>query len=740
MRFLRYFRASGYLLVASGFFALLVTDDYGIVAGLIFALLLWAGWQVDSGAWGIHLGPLWWNLVTVVFLAINVIDAVFFRRQQSVALVNFLIFLQATKILRPKQNRDYVAMYIISFVQLLASTIMTYSILFAVSCILFAISVTWALVTLYLKIEIETHVLADMLAIGTGAAQEPEERFRKEQKAFSLPVVNSLLDRRFFIGTFAVTLLTCCLALLIFVILPRAREGIFFMYGADLSQQVSGFSEEVDLNTFGNIRMNYKPVMRVTLPEDVNPDSLAKTLYWKGLAFDYYDGERWRAEPKGWKRIPVQSRFNKFYWFIWQKDTKGLIAQTIELASVNFEVVFGADMMRAVEGTFLSLHYDTVTGNANVVYDPYTLTYTVYSDLSQPAESDLRTASRAYPEEIAAYYLQVPDVAERVHDLARQLGEHQATPYDAALAVQNYLQQNYAYSLNVRRSGDVPLLEDFLFVNKAGHCEFYATGMAILLRLQGIPARVVNGFARGRWNEFGHFFTVRQSDAHSWVEVYIPSSGWVQFDPTPAAAFGETYQEFVEKKSLVASLYRYSEYLRVRWNRYIVDYNREDQAQAIFKAFMATRSARRDLRNWLRQQRERVERVKVQFSWHNMTKALGWTLAALLMCYGGLRLLKRRHIRIPWFRRRGRKRTTTYAVRFYHQMRRMLARKGVSLAASATPGEFAGYVTREYTGYAQDVQAVTDVYYAIRYGHIDVNHEQLHHIRTALRNIKKYRA
>lgn len=723
-------------MLASGFFALLVTEMYGFLAGVLFTLLLFAGWQVDAGKWSLHIAPFWWNAATFGALALSVGDAVFFRRLPAVTLVNFLIFLQATKILNPKRQRDYVTIYIISFVQLLASTVMTYSVLFAVSCILFAISATWALVTLYLKTEIETYVLSTALSPGRNG-ETPEERLQREHEAFNLPVVNTLLNTRFFTGTFGITLLTFGLALGIFVIMPRVREGFFFRYGADWSQQVSGFSEEVDLNTFGTIRMNYRPVMRVTLPEEIDPNTLPKPLYWKGLSFDYYGGDRWRADPKQWKRIRVQPRDTKLYWFTWQPDTMGLLRQEIELGTANYEVVFGADTMKAVEGKFLSLQYDPVTGNANVVFDPYTLTYTVYSDFSQPSEAMLREESQEYPEDIARYYLQVPEMAERVRVLARQIGDHEATVYDKALAVQTYLIQNYAYSLDVPRSGTVPLLEDFLFLNKAGHCEYYATSMAILLRILGIPARVVNGFARGRWNEYGHFFTVRQSDAHSWVEVYFPSYGWITFDPTPGAAFGETYQEFVEQENLIASLYRYSEYLRVRWNRYVVDYDREDQAQAIVSTFIAARQARRNLRSWLSQQRQRLERIKARFSGQNilrMTAIIGGTACAGYML---LWLLRRWRIRIPWPSWRIRKRARQkQIVRFYHRMRRILARKGVSLASSATPGEFARYVAQEYAVYAQDVHELTDLYYAVRYGHLELRQEHLWQITNTLQHIK----
>jgi transglutaminase-like putative cysteine protease len=349
----------------------------------------------------------------------------------------------------------------------------------------------------------------------------------------------------------------------------------------------------------------------------------------------------------------------------------------------------------------------------------------------------LQAELSGYPDEITQYYLQVPHMADRVYALAHQIGTQQATVYDTVLAVQTYLMQNYAYSLSVSRSTDVPLLEDFLFVNRAGHCEFYATGMAILLRILGIPARVVNGFARGRWNEYGHFFTVRQSDAHSWVEVYFPSYGWVEFDPTPEAAFGETYQEFVEKESLLASLYRYSEYLRVRWNRYVVDYDREDQAEALFRAYISTRSARRNFRSWLSQQKSRLERLTRLFSWRNILRVAGVLLGGLLAGYLIFRILSRWHIRIPWPAWRFRKRAgRKQIVRFYHRMRRILAHKGISLTSSATPGEFSRYVAQEYATYAQGVDDLTRLYYAVRYGHAELTPEQFGQITQTLRAIK----
>ncbi len=743
MRFLFYFRLSSYFLIASGFLALIVTDDYGILSAIIFALIIVIGWKVDSGKLtfpphhppalsGGARGGWWWNLATIAFLCLCIADALFLRQIKSIALVNFLIFLQTTKIFTPKQHRDYVMIYVISFFELLISSIMTVSILFAVSCIFFAISTTWALITLYLKREIETHIIqkADRSEVETKNAPQ------MEQASFNIPPVNTLLNVKFFTATFGLTLLTFILALIVFTIMPRMQEGVFFRYGTDFSQRVSGFSGEVALDTFGKIRLDHRPVMRVVLPEVPDQGQLPEKFYWKGLSYNYYDGKRWKSDVRSWKHLPVQSRYQKLYWFNWQPSTDNLLTQRFELFSPRFEVVFGSDRLYAVEGKFLSLQHDKVTDNTHVIFDPYSLNYTAYSEITIPAEEELRSDRSNYPDRIKDIYLQLPDLSERVKELAYQIGDGYDTAYDTSLAIQNFLMQNYEYSLDVQRTADLLPLEDFLFINKAGHCEYYATSMAILLRILGIPTRVVNGFAQGRWNEFGNFFTVRRSDAHAWVEVFFPSYGWIAFDPTPAVAFGDTYQQFAERKSFVASLYRYSEYLRVRWNRYIVDYSREDQAQAIFRAFMATRSARRNLRDSISRLKQHLKNTVIHISWREIGFLAGIISAGLLFIYVVSRMFTRFHIRLPGFRKR-KKTPRKKIIGFYHTMLQILAKKGISKQASSTPGEFAQYVAQQHVDYGNDVCHITDVYYALRYGHTNLTREELFYIERLLKKMRK---
>src|SRR5690606_22123117 len=125
------------------------------------------------------------------------------------------------------------------------------------------------------------------------------------------------------------------------------------------------------------------------------------------------------------------------------------------------------------------------------------------------------------------------DLSPRVRDLAGELTRGKESPLDIAKSLEKQLRTRYKYDLGSPSGGAKDPLDHFLFESKRGHCEFYSTAMAIMLRVRGVPARNVTGFVGGSWNSFGQFYAVRQGDAHSWVEAYLPERGWIRFDPTP---------------------------------------------------------------------------------------------------------------------------------------------------------------------------------------------------------------
>jgi len=146
----------------------------------------------------------------------------------------------------------------------------------------------------------------------------------------------------------------------------------------------------------------------------------------------------------------------------------------------------------------------------------------------------LRRASTEYPQWITNRYLQVPEeVTPETVSLAASLTSGAANVYDKATAVQNYLRENIAYNDQIDAPPpDVEPIDYTLFVSKEAYCTYYASAMAIMLRSQGIPARIVNGYVQGDYDEQSRSYRVRASNAHTWVEVYFPAYGWVQFEPT----------------------------------------------------------------------------------------------------------------------------------------------------------------------------------------------------------------
>jgi hypothetical protein len=131
-------------------------------------------------------------------------------------------------------------------------------------------------------------------------------------------------------------------------------------------------------------------------------------------------------------------------------------------------------------------------------------------------------------------YLQLPEgLPGRVGDLAAQITAGASTPYERAVAVQDWLQANTLYDLTVAREPEgVDAVDHFLFETQRGFCEHIASAMVVLLRSAGVPARIATGYGPGERNPLTGYFEVRHSDAHAWVEVALPGLGWMTFDPT----------------------------------------------------------------------------------------------------------------------------------------------------------------------------------------------------------------
>jgi hypothetical protein len=308
---------------------------------------------------------------------------------------------------------------------------------------------------------------------------------------------------------------------------------------------------------------------------------------------------------------------------------------------------------------------------------------------------DLRPYTAAYYR-----YLQLPDnLDRRIGPLATAmiLNADASNRYDAAKAIESQLQHDYGYSLEMKAGGPDPLA-DFLFNVRVGHCEYFATAMVVLLRTHGIAARVVNGFLPGEYNEAAGAYTVRQSDAHSWVEVYFPETrSWVTFDPTPSAGRVEPV-----RTGLVAQLQKYGEALELLWFQYVVGYDKQEQ-----------RSLATSLHNQVFDYGRTVSSLLATIRSYLTRDLLTFVLAAIALALVALSLLFGKRI-WRWVNARGAdseaEGRTYSSVQFYERLMSLLEQRGMLRDRHLTPLEFAQTLN------SNEALLITRAYNRVRFG------------------------
>jgi transglutaminase-like putative cysteine protease len=246
--------------------------------------------------------------------------------------------------------------------------------------------------------------------------------------------------------------------------------------------------------------------------------------YWRGAIFDRYTGT-------GWEQIDVEVSAPSAAAV---PPGRYALQQQFEIIALLDNRLFAAGQpAQASQGVTLSAALNDATAILPRGREPH---YEITSWAPRVTDAELAAASNDYPPEILARYLQVPDsLPQRVKDLAARLVRGATSSYDKALRVQEYLRATYPYQLDVPApppSRDI--VDYFLFDAPGGFCSYYATTMAVLLRSQGVPARVVAGFATGEYDGLQRRYRVPAKAAHAWVEVYFPGYGWIEFEPTPA--------------------------------------------------------------------------------------------------------------------------------------------------------------------------------------------------------------
>ena len=374
------------------------------------------------------------------------------------------------------------------------------------------------------------------------------------------------------------------IAVPIFLSLPRLAFGLF-RWDA-LSAGTSGFNETTKLGDVSSIRLSETVVMRVLTDEP--PDRLPPDLRWRGIALDRFDGRVWSSS----RRPSAVSyvRPGQLHLVANKRPRERLLRQEFFLEPTASPSLFMAPRPYAVSWEVGPIVYNSdVVRTVRVHLEKFR--YTAISDIRKPTAEELNDSPPVEPDKFyLKSTLELGPFSFRIADLVARLTAGCPTPYAKALALERYLKNNYPYSLEMATcpTGKLPI-EFFLFEMRRGHCEYFASAMAIMLRYAGIPSKLVNGYQAGEINPLNGSFVVRQSDAHSWVEAWFQGVGWVGFDPTPASAIRHRGGALGFLDSLL-------EYIHFLWLSQVVNFDITDQVQV----FTSVRDTVRETVAWLR--------------------------------------------------------------------------------------------------------------------------------------------
>ncbi|MBL8149349.1 MAG: DUF3488 domain-containing protein [Blastocatellia bacterium] len=730
----RYFKLVSYLLMATGFTTLVFTGRVDFISIILYVIALALSWNSDKPGSKLQIKPKTANILALSFVPFIYFDLRFISGSYIGPLIHYSLFISIFNLFKVKADRDWVFLYLIALFEVLLAATLTIDVAFIVMLSIFLVTALATLEAFEIRrSSVEVYIPNDERFLNRLGRVVPIRRI-----GYMVAI------------TFAMVLLIGAIATPIFLLIPRFNSGLMATSFSATMVSVTGFSDVVDIGDVANVKKNTQVVMHVRVKPVT--ETVALPVRWRGVTLSSYNGKSWR-EPRA-RRESVTRGADGFYQVgERKKETSPVIEQTFYIEPINSSVVFAASNPITFDEKLPVLYKNRAGTFTTADHSFRQITYVAYSDLYKPTEEELRQDEKEYSDEIKDRYLQLPaDIDTKIVSLAKEITRNAPTRLDKAIAVESYLKKNYPYTLDLRRTSEPDPLVDFLFNIREGHCEYFATAMTILLRSSGVAARLVNGFQAGEYNEVGNVFIVRQSDAHSWVEVYFPEADqWIEFDPTPPAGLSNY------SNAIAGSFSKYLDALRMIWLDYVVTYDSQRQSYiaatfqmyaARYKTLIADYSSK--FRKYVVSFYSKLstlsagELVSSSFSWWILFPlllpllAVGWHLRKLAQNWQQspstfLQSHLGRLLLLPFLRWRVRENSQQSAVLFYNQMLVILNRWGISKKPSQTPIEFAQEIN------IPEVVFITDTYNRVRFSGKELEVAKRAEVEIWLKQLKLWR-
>jgi len=684
----RYFQVSLFLLVLTGFGTLAETGAVDApTITLVGLALLFRGYLLSKRS-DYQMPTRWTNYLTLAYVLFFFADYTMLSRSFLTATVHLVLFGMVIRIFSVHKERDYYMLSVLAFMMVLAAAVLTVD-----SVFLFAFAA-------FMLMAVVTFVLMEMRRSCQTAnipAREPLDTTTYRRMAFFLAGTSPALVVLILAGASA-----------IFFLLPRTSAGYLgsFASGSDMA---TGFSDRVQLGSIGQIQQSRSVVMHIQIDGDTRGTF---DLKWRGVALSRFAGKVWSnpveqypilRQPDG--RFPLWSNATGS-----GPKTARSIHYRVLMEPIGTNVFFVAPKPRFLTGAYRVLGTDRGGAVYNLDASHAVSLYDVDSDLAEPKPQDLEKVIAPNPPEMMEYLSLPPTLDGRIPDLARQIAGSSTNSYDRATAIERYLMTKFGYTLELPRVAPKDPLAEFLFVRKRGHCEYFASSMAIMLRTLNIPSRVVNGFRTTEFNDVTGNYVVRASSAHSWVEAYFPGYGWASFDPTPGAPLGSATGW--DRVSL------YVDAMASFWREWVVNYDANHQKALGEDAMQGSRTLLEGMRDRVERWYERMlARARhAQQSISNSPRR--WSAVAIVSCLILLVVANFRNLR-RWMNERAlavhpEAAPSRVAALWYQRMLKWLGRQGWKKTDVQTPQEFLTCIEDPLT--RKRVEDFTRAYEAARFG------------------------
>ena len=749
----RYFEISLFLLVATGVLSIVSTGKLDIVSVLIPSVaLIYKGIRMQRGR-GPEITPRAATGLVLAYFLFFPLDLWVLSRGLSegapnpplyaalLSSIHLILFATLVRLYSARSNRDYAFLAVLAVASMLVSAILTVETGFLIA------------LAIFLVLSVSTFVALEIRRSSAGAVSPPFEPGSATARQ---------LNRALAFTSLLVAASVLTVGIVLFFLIPRFTTG----YLGSLSLQpglLTGFSDNVALGQIGEIKKNPAVVMRIRIDGD---PARASDMHWRGIVLMNFTGNSWTTPQQD--QTEIEPNVGGEYLFgppPRPGDRFNSMHYTVLMEPIATDAIFVAPPVQSVTGKFgldgVPAHHPTDaksfllpagaalsrgylfidrTGSLfNPTRNNSKIRYEGTARMSLATPADLRAASTDFPREIREDYLQLPSkIDPRIKKLAMDVTARQTNDYDRAAEIRRYLIGHYSYTLDLTgptgRNPDP--LGYFLFSSHAGHCEYFATAMTVMLRSIDVPARYVTGFLPGEYNDVGGDYIIRGSDAHAWVEVFFNGYGWIPFDPTPPSN---------EPRGLLSRFGLYWDWFQLTWNEWFINYDFSHQLALGKNVHDSTRNWNDHMRAFYHSEQQRVlHRIleldrRTEGSRYFLPGVLVCLLVALFCLRGGWMV---RFAVARWrLRTRGGNVTASLASLEYSEMLRLLEKRGWTKPDSQTPREFAATIPASNISVL--VAQLTELYHSARFGSQPAPAEQmsslLRTIRDSLRTRKPAR-